>query len=37
MSVTLVAGDCLHVPKGMLHSAEVVGDESVISLDAVKP
>ena len=31
----LEAGDCLAVPRGTLHSAEVVGDEPVISLDAV--
>lgn len=35
-SLILQAGDCLTVPKGTLHSAEVVGEESVISLDAVK-
>ena len=35
-SVTLEAGDCLHVPSGAVHSAEVVGTETVISLDAVK-
>jgi mannose-6-phosphate isomerase-like protein (cupin superfamily) len=32
----LQAGDCLAVPRGMLHSAEVVGDVPVISLDAVR-
>ena len=32
----LEAGDCLAVPKGTVHSAEVVGDEPVVSLDAVK-
>ncbi len=35
-SVILEAGDAIHVPRGTEHSAEVVGDEDVISLDAVK-
>lgn len=35
-SVILEAGDCLAVPRGMLHSAEVVGDASVVSLDSVR-
>ena len=35
-AVILEAGDCLGVPKGTLHSAEVVGDEAVVSLDATK-
>ncbi|MGD8577649.1 MAG: cupin domain-containing protein [Thiohalophilus sp.] len=35
-SVVLEAGDCLAVPRGVVHSAEVVGDEPVVSLDAVK-
>lgn len=35
-SVVLEAGDCLAVPRGVLHSAEVVGDEPVVSLDAVR-
>jgi len=34
-SVVLEAGDTLVVPKGMVHSAAVVGDEPVVSLDAV--
>ena len=34
--VILEAGDCLAVPRGALHSAEVVGGEPVISLDAVR-
>ncbi len=34
--VILEAGDCLAVPHGAVHSAEVVGDEPVVSLDAVK-
>lgn len=35
-TVVLEAGDMLVVPKGEEHSAEVVGRESVISLDAVR-
>ena len=35
-SVVLEAGDLLAVPRGAAHSAEVVGDEAVVSLDAVK-
>lgn len=35
-SVILEPGDCLVVPRGVVHSAEVVGDEPVISLDAVR-
>ena len=35
-SVILEAGDTLVVPKGTVHSAEVVGDEQVVSLDAVR-
>jgi quercetin dioxygenase-like cupin family protein len=35
-TVTLEAGDSLAVPKGALHSAEVVGEEPVVSLDAVR-
>jgi mannose-6-phosphate isomerase-like protein (cupin superfamily) len=34
--VVLEPGDCLAVPRGSLHSAEVVGGAPVISLDAVK-
>lgn len=34
--VILEAGDCLAVPHGTPHSAEVVGDEPVVSLDAVR-
>ena len=30
----LEAGDCLRVPRGTVHSAEVVGEEPVVSLDA---
>jgi len=32
----LKAGDLLTVPKHVLHSAEVVGDEPVVSLDAIQ-
>lgn len=32
----LERGDCIRVPRGMVHSAEVVGDEPVISFDAVR-
>jgi quercetin dioxygenase-like cupin family protein len=35
-SVVLQAGDCLHVPAGMIHRAEVINDTPVISIDAVK-
>ncbi len=34
--VILEAGDCLAVPRGTSHSAEVVGDTSVVSLDAIR-
>ncbi len=33
-SVVLESGDGIFVPKGALHSAEVVGDEPVVSIDA---
>ena len=35
-SVILQAGDTLEVPRGAVHSAEVMGDETVVSLDAIK-
>lgn len=35
-SVILEAGDSLAVPLGEAHSAEVVGGQAVVSLDAVK-
>lgn len=35
-SVILEPGDCLAVPKGASHSAEVVGDQPVVSLDATR-
>src|SRR5437867_13282854 len=34
--VILEAGDALAVPSGTVHSAEVVGDEPVVSLDATR-
>lgn len=34
--VILEAGDYLVVPRGVVHSAEVIGGQEVISLDAVK-
>lgn len=34
--VVLEAGDSLAVPRGTVHSAEVVGEEPVVSLDATK-
>jgi mannose-6-phosphate isomerase-like protein (cupin superfamily) len=34
--VILEAGDCLTVPRGTPHSAEVMGNEPVISLDAIR-
>ncbi len=35
-SFVLEAGDAIEVPRGAVHSAEVVGDEAVVSLDAVR-
>jgi quercetin dioxygenase-like cupin family protein len=35
-SVVLEAGDLLAVPRGTPHAAEVVGHETVVSLDAVR-
>ena len=32
----LSAGDSIEVPRDAVHSAQVVGEESVVSLDAVK-
>ncbi len=32
----LEAGDCIEVPRGAIHSAEVVGDEPVVSFDAIR-
>lgn len=36
VSLVLEAGDLLVVPRHVFHSAEVVGDEAVVSLDAVR-
>jgi len=35
-TVDLEAGDRLFVPAGLVHTAEVVGDRPVVSLDAVR-
>lgn len=35
-AVELRAGDWVEVPAGAVHSAEVVGEEPVVSLDAVR-
>jgi len=35
-SVVLEAGDAVAVPRGTAHSAEVVGEEPVVSLDATR-
>ena len=35
-SVILQAGDYVHIPAGLVHHAEVVGEEPVLSLDAVR-
>jgi quercetin dioxygenase-like cupin family protein len=35
-SVVLEAGDTLEIPRGTVHSAEVVGNEPVMSLDAIR-
>ena len=34
--IILTAGDCMAAPRGVVHSAEVIGNEAVVSLDAVK-
>ncbi|MDX1577380.1 MAG: cupin domain-containing protein [Gemmatimonadota bacterium] len=34
--IVLGPGDAVVVPRGTVHSAEVVGDEPVLSLDAVR-
>lgn len=36
VAFVLEAGDAVEVPRGATHSAEVVGDEPVISLDAIR-
>lgn len=33
----LEAGDVIEIPAGTRHTAEVVGDEAVVSLDATRP
>ena len=35
-TAVLEAGDCLAVPRGAIHSAEVVGNDPVVSLDATR-
>ena len=35
-SVVLTPGDTIEIPAGARHSAEVIGNETVVSLDAVK-
>lgn len=35
-TIVLEAGDTLVVPKHVMHSAEVVGEQPVVSLDAVR-
>ena len=35
-AVVLEPGDFVYVPKGAAHSAEVVGEEPVVSLDGVR-
>jgi quercetin dioxygenase-like cupin family protein len=34
--VILRAGDAVRVPRGAAHRAEVIGDEPVVSLDAIR-
>lgn len=36
-SLVLHAGDYVFIAHGTRHSAEVVGDEAVVSIDAVRP
>ena len=35
-SAILRAGDSVHIPRAVTHSAEVIGDVPVVSLDAVR-
>ena len=35
-TTVLEAGDAIEVPRGVLHSAAVIGDTPVVSLDAIK-
>lgn len=32
----LEPGDCIEVPRGRVHSAEVIGDQAVVSIDATR-
>ena len=34
--ITLEAGDWIHVPRGAVHNAKVIGNENVVSIDAIK-
>ncbi len=34
--IILERGDSLEVPRGVMHSAEVIGDDPVVSLDATR-
>jgi quercetin dioxygenase-like cupin family protein len=34
--IILERGDSLEVPRGVIHSAEVIGDDPVVSLDATR-
>jgi len=36
VAMALQAGDCLFIPSGVRHSAEVLGDDVVVSLDGVR-
>jgi len=36
LEFVLEAGDALEIPAGTIHSAEVIGNESVVSLDATR-
>lgn len=36
VQLVLEAGDCLYIPAGVSHSAEVLGEDDVISLDGVR-
>lgn len=35
-SVILEPGDHVYIPRGLTHSAEVIGDKTVVSIDAVR-
>lgn len=32
----LTAGDYIHIPRSVIHTAEVIGNEAVVSIDACK-